>query len=330
MKLSQLLRKLLPLVAAGGLLSCAQHLAADESLSRSRDFTADWAFCLGDDTLAALPGYDDSSWRRLDLPHDWAIEGDFSQDNPSGVGGGALPGGVGWYRKTFRVDEADRGRRLYIDFDGVYMNSSVYINGHCLGTRPYGYISFRYDLTPYVRWGEENTLAVRVDNAEQPNSRWYSGCGIYRNVRLTCLDPVHVAQWGTYVTASDVSDRQARLCVRTTVENTLDADASLTIRTDLIDQDGQTVLTATSTPLSARADTLTEAVQTMDVPAPQLWSVERPYLYTVRTTLLSEGRTLDVYDTPFGFRSFCFDAQKGFILNGRRMKINGVCLHPDL
>ncbi len=330
MKLSQLLRKLLPLVAAGGLLSCAQHPAADESLSRSRDFTTDWAFCLGDDTLAALPGYDDSSWRRLDLPHDWAIEGDFSQDNPSGVGGGALPGGVGWYRKTFRADEVDRGRRLYIDFDGVYMNSSVYINGHCLGTRPYGYISFRYDLTPYVRWGEENTLAVRVDNAEQPNSRWYSGCGIYRNVRLTCLDPVHVAQWGTYVTASDVSDRQARLCVRTTVENTLDADASLTIRTDLIDQDGQTVLTATSTPLSARADTLTEAVQTMDVPAPQLWSVERPYLYTVRTTLLSEDRTLDVYDTPFGFRSFCFDAQKGFILNGRRMKINGVCLHHDL
>lgn len=310
--------------------ACTSADSEGEVVARRQDFNAGWTFCLTDDSLAARPDYDDSPWRRLDLPHDWAIEGDFSPNHPSGTGGGALPGGVGWYRKVFHVDESRRDRRLYIDFDGVYMNATVYINGHRLGTRPYGYISFRYDLTPYLHWGGDNVLAVRVDNAEQPNSRWYSGCGIYRSVWLADLDPVHVAQWGSYVTAEDVSDRRARLTVRTTVENTLPTDAALSIRTDLLDESGRTVLTATSTPVAARADTLTEAVQTMEVPRPELWSVERPYLYTVRTTLLSEGRTLDVYDTPFGFRSFCFDPQKGFILNGRRLKINGVCLHHDL
>lgn len=310
--------------------ACTSAAPEGEAVARRQDFNTGWTFCLTDDSLAARPDYDDSPWRRLDLPHDWAIEGDFSPNHPSGTGGGALPGGVGWYRKVFHVDESRRDRRLYIDFDGVYMNATVYINGHRLGTRPYGYISFRYDLTPYLHWGGDNVLAVRVDNAEQPNSRWYSGCGIYRSVWLADLDPVHVAQWGSYVTAEDVSDRRARLTVRTTVENTLPTDAALSIRTDLLDESGRTVLTATSTPVAARADTLTEAVQTMEVPRPELWSVERPYLYTVRTTLLSEGRTLDVYDTPFGFRSFCFDPQKGFILNGRRLKINGVCLHHDL
>ena len=145
-----------------------KEVAGDD---RSLDFTADWAFRLGDDTAAARPDYNDADWRKLNLPHDWAIEGEFSKDNPSGTGGGALPGGIGWYRKTFTADKADEGKRYRIDFDGAYMNSTVYINGHELGTRPYGYISFSYDLTPYIKWGVENVLAVRVDNAEQPNSR---------------------------------------------------------------------------------------------------------------------------------------------------------------
>ena len=189
-----------------------KEVAGDD---RSLDFTADWAFRLGDDTAAARPDYNDADWRKLNLPHDWAIEGEFSKDNPSGTGGGALPGGIGWYRKTFTADKADEGKRYRIDFDGAYMNSTVYINGHELGTRPYGYISFSYDLTPYIKWGEENVLAVRVDNAEQPNSRWYSGCGIYRNVWLTKLNPAHIAQWGTYVTAEDVSKNSAQLKIRT-------------------------------------------------------------------------------------------------------------------
>ena len=193
--------------------------------SRRQDFTADWTFHLGDDSAASRPDYDDTAWRILHLPHDWAIEGEFSRDNPSGTGGGALPGGIGWYRKTFTADKADEGKRLYIDFDGVYMNSEVFINGHSLGLRPYGYVSFSYDLTPYIKWGGKNVVAVRVDNAEQPNSRWYSGCGIYRNVWLTKLNPVHIAQWGTFITAQDVSKNSARLNIRTKIQ--YDAAAQL-------------------------------------------------------------------------------------------------------
>ena len=311
-------------------LCSACSSAGEEAASRSCDFNDDWAFCLQDDEAAAQPGYDDSGWRRLNLPHDWAVEGDFSQDNPSGTGGGALPGGVGWYRKTFTVGKFDEGKRIYIDFDGVYMNSTVYINGHCLGSRPYGYISFRYDLTPYLDWGGKNVLAVRVDNSEQPNSRWYSGCGIYRNVWLTKLEPVHVAHWGTYVTADEVTKNSARVNVRTTVENASDADVTLELRTELLDAQGRTVARAVLPALTAVADTLTDALQQMEVTSPALWSVERPYLYDVRTILVADGRVVDSYVTPFGIRSFCFDVQKGFILNGKSMKINGVCMHHDL
>ena len=312
------------------LAGCASAPNGDGVDARDIDFTADWAFCLTDDSAAAQPGFDDSAWRRLNLPHDWAIEGDFSQDNPSGTGGGALPGGIGWYRKTFTVPLSDQGKRIYIDFDGVYMSSTVYINGHVLGTRPYGYISFRYDLTPHIQWGKENVLAVRVDNAEQPNSRWYSGCGIYRNVWLSRLEPVHVAHWGTYVIADQVTKSEARLTVRTTVENTLTDTAGVELRTELLDVRGRTVAEVVTPMFTVAADTLAEAVQQLDVTTPVLWSIERPYLYTVRTTLVADGRVVDTYRTPFGIRTFRFDPQKGFFLNGKATKINGVCLHHDL
>ena len=206
--------------------------------NRRQDFTADWTFHLGDDSAASRPDYDDTAWRILHLPHDWAIEGEFSKDNPSGTGGGALPGGIGWYRKTFTVDKADEGKRLYIDFDGVYMNSEVFINGHSLGVRPYGYVSFSYDLTPHIKWGGKNVVAVRVDNAEQPNSRWYSGCGIYRNVWLTKLNPVHIAQWGTFITAQDVSKNSARLNIRTKIQY----DAAAQLQDSVKQADGTYVL----------------------------------------------------------------------------------------
>ena len=168
-------------------LLCTLFLSLLASLpSSSREtlnFDRGWLFCLGDSSAMARTDYADTSWRPLNLPHDWAIEGDFSVDNPSGAGGGALPGGIGWYRKHFTVPASlTADDHLFITFDGVYMNSSVYINGHLLGTRPYGYISFQYDLTPYLRRGADNVIAVRVDNSDQPNSRWYSGCGIYRHV----------------------------------------------------------------------------------------------------------------------------------------------------
>ncbi len=309
------------------LVACASpHETYD---TRRLDFTADWRFSLTDDSAAYHPDYDDTGWRRLTLPHDWAIEGEFSKDNPSGTGGGALPGGVGWYRKSFVAGKEDKGKILRIDFDGVYMNATVYINGQMLGTRPYGYISFSYDLTPYIRWGEENVLAVRVDNAEQPNSRWYSGCGIYRNVWLTRVNPVHVAQWGTFVTADNVSKDSAILTVRTTVENKAKEDVRLELATRLIDKEGRTVAKV-STPLTILKDSCYEALQKVQVERPELWSVVRPYLYTVRTEISVNKEVVDTYDTPFGIRTFRFDAQKGFILNGERMKINGVCMHHDM
>lgn len=319
---------LLSLVGALLLTGCnlPKETASD---NRRLDFTADWAFRLGDDTTAARPEYNDADWRMLNLPHDWAVEGEFSRDNPSGTGGGALPGGVGWYRKTFTADKADQGKRLRIDFDGAYMNSTVYINGHELGTRPYGYISFSYDLTPYIRWGEKNVVAVRVDNAEQPNSRWYSGCGIYRNVWLTKMNPVHVAQWGTYVTADEVSKNSARLTVRTTLENEQTTDAPLELLSQLIDENGKVIGNA-STRLTVEQGKQLEAAQEIHVENPELWSVDRPYLYTIKTEVLVDGEPVDTYRTPFGIRTFRFDAQKGFILNGEQVKINGVCMHHDL
>ena len=311
------------------LLAAACTSSKEVADDRRQLFTEEWAFRLGDDSAAAYPETDDSGWRRLNLPHDWAIEGDFSRDNPSGTGGGALPGGVAWYRKTFMADRADADKRLRIDFDGVYMNSEVFINGHSLGVRPYGYISFGYDLTPFLRWGEKNVLAVRVDNAEQPNSRWYSGCGIYRNVWLTKLNPVHVAQWGTYVTADEVSKNSARLTLRTRLENEQEADAPLVVRSSLLDEDGKVVGHATSQ-LTAEPGEETEVRQEILVGNPELWSITRPYLYTVRTEVSMKNKVVDTYITPVGIRTFRFDVQKGFILNGERLKINGVCMHHDL
>jgi len=297
--------------------------------SRRMDFTEGWSFYLGDDTTASRPGYDDSAWRRLNLPHDWAIEGEFGKDNPSGPNGGALPGGVGWYRKTFRLDKADEGKQLRIDFDGVYMNSEVFINGHSLGVRPYGYISFSYDLTPYLRWGKKNVIAVRVDNSQQPNSRWYSGCGIYRNVWLTKMDPVHVAHWGIYVTADSVTKNNARLILRTKIENHLNTDAPIELVSGLLDEHNRLVASVSSL-LTSKKGQVTEAVQTIPVKNPELWDVSHPYLYQVKTELRVNGKLVDTYITPTGIRTFRFDPQKGFILNGRRVKINGVCMHHDL
>ena len=271
----------------------------------------------------------DEDWRLLNLPHDWAIEGDFSQDNPSGTGGGALPGGIGWYRKTFVPEKADAGKKFRIVFDGVYMNSEVFINGVSLGHRPYGYITFSYDLTPHLKWGEENVIAVRVDNSEQPNSRWYSGCGIYRNVWLVKTGAVHVAEWGTYVVSDKVSDAQAGLKVQTRVANESDASVQVKVRSSLLDAEGQIVASGEAEcPVEAGKES--ETSQSLQVEQPELWSVDAPYLYTLLTEVVQDGKTVDRYETPVGIRSFSFDAGKGFTLNGKPMKINGVCMHHDL
>lgn len=271
----------------------------------------------------ASAGLDASAWRSVDLPHDWAAEGDFNRTNPSGTGGGALPGGIGWYRKTFRVPAALQGKCVWIEFDGVYMNSTVWVNGHELGTRPYGYISFCYDLTPYLIYGKKNVIAVRVDNSDQPNSRWYSGCGIFRPVRIHVCEQAHIAHWGIFARCLD----KDVLTVTTQLEGCAGDDYELL--SELVDRDGQAVaLSRCAVAGGVAGEVVCE--QAMPLHEPHLWGLGCPYLYDLRTTLLKGEATVDVRHTPVGIRSVEFDPQKGVFLNGEHIKLNGVCLHHDL
>jgi beta-galactosidase len=293
-------------------------------------FDRAWRFHLGDLAGAQEATFDDSGWRSLDLPHDWSIEGEFSDTNPAGPSGGALPGGVGWYRKTFSVAERDTGRLVFVEFDGVYRNSEVWINGHYLGQRPYGYSSFSYELTPHLRYGPaSNVIAVRVDNSQQPNSRWYSGSGIYRHVRLVTTAPVHVDHWGTYVTTPEVTAGSARVTIRTAIRNPSQVDQPVTLRTVLYDAAGKQVAAASTEARVAR-DSVSDIAQDLVIRRPTLWSLDRPYLYRAVSRVLCEGKPCDDYSTPFGVRTFVFDPDRGFILNGTHVKIRGVCLHHDL
>ena len=295
--------------------------------SRAMNFDKGWKFSLENPAGAAEPNHDDTAWRSLNLPHDWAIEGNFSEDNPSGTGGGALPGGIGWYRKAFTFTPSMKGKEVHIDFDGAYMNSTVYINGHELGTRPYGYASFSYDLTPWLRPGK-NVIAVRVDNSEQPNSRWYSGCGIYRHVWLRILDPIHVQKWGTFVRQDKVTKEAAQLSVITNVENNGKKKTDATLETTVYSPENAIVANV-STPLVLKPREKSEVTQRLTVDDPDLWSVKSPSLYTVVNEVKVKDKVIDRFETRTGFRFMEFDAEKGFSLNGERMKINGVCLHHD-
>ena len=293
------------------ILLAAAVLAGLSAQARDRqNFDRGWRFLLADSAQMATAEYNDTWWRLLDVPHDWAREGDFFVGHPSGAGGGALPGGIGWYRKTFTLSDYDSARdRYYLEFDGVYMNSTVYVNGQKAGHRPYGYSSFEYDITPYLKPGE-NVVAVRVDNSDQPNSRWYSGCGIYRHVWLTKTAPVHVAHWGVHADARVVKGK-GRLDIAVTLEG------QGSVANTLIAPDGRVV---------GRSKGLRS---TITVSNPKLWSCETPYIYTLRTEVSSGGRVVDTYETTTGFRSFRFDPETGFWLNGRNMKLNGVCEHHD-
>ena len=303
------------------------------------NFNKDWKFCLNIEAYQnpADPEFDDSGWRTLDVPHDWAIEGDFDEHNPSGTGGGALPGGIGWYRKSFTVSKKDKGNIIKIEFDGVYMNSSVYLNGHLLGTRPYGYISFSYDLTPYINWDSDNVIAVKVDNSDQPNSRWYSGCGIYRDVRLVKVNEVHIAEWGTYVSTPAVSQDKALVKLSATIndESIISSKVirDLTIKSTIKDSKGKAIITSsTSRNLNWKGgeEPVTVVDDSIWVDSPHLWSVDDPYMYTLVTELTLNGKLVDTYETPFGIRTIEFRADSGFYLNGEHVRINGVCNHHDL
>lgn len=305
---------------------CGLSASADDR----RLFDEGWQFTQTDSVKMSWFGYNDKTWRTLDLPHDWAIEGDFMATAPSGASGGALPGGIGWYRKHFNVNKADKGKKLFIDFDGVYMNAKVWINGHELGQRPYGYSSFRYDLTPYLNYGGDNVVAVRVDNSDQPNSRWYSGCGIYRHVYLVNTDNIHVSHWGTWINAEVQASGAAVFKLDVELDNETGRAKKVTVVNTLLDASGKAVGSSSSAVKLSAGASRKVVSQSMTLKNPQLWSVERPYIYKVRTQVKVGDNIVDEYYTNTGVRSFRFDAEKGFFLNGKNMKINGVCQHHDM
>jgi beta-galactosidase len=293
-------------------------------------FNKDWSFHLGDVADGQKPGLDDSKWRRLNLPHDWSIEGEFSERNPATPGGGALPGGIGWYRKSFTLPTSDRNKLVFVEFDGVYRNSEVWINGHYLGKRPYGYSSFEYELTPHVHYGaDKNVIAVKVDNSQQPNSRWYSGSGIYRNVWLTVTGNVHMDHWGTFVTTPEVGDQSARVSMKTSLRNAGPRDQSITLTTILLSPDGKEAARSVSKQ-HLTAGSVSEIGQDLIIRQPSLWSIEEPRMYRAISQVESDGKIVDQYETPFGIRYFAFDRDRGFLLNGKAVKIRGVCNHHDL
>jgi beta-galactosidase len=286
-----------------------------------------WKFLQSDIEEAENQNFDDTKWRTLNLPHDWSIEGEFKEDAITKGPGGYLPTGIAWYRKHFNLTSIGKGQQFWIEFDGVYMNSDVWINGQHLGNHPYGYTSFYYDLTPFLKKGE-NIIAVRVDNSVQPNSRWYSGSGIYRHVWLNIAGPVHVAQWGTYITTPQVDSSSATVAVRTSIENHYQVTKNMVLRSVVKNESGKEIATI-ETPVLLTSSGKTDVEQTIRVASPSLWSIDMPLLYTLHSFVLEGSKVIDNFYSTFGIRKIEFDKDKGFLLNGKHVKINGVCLHHD-
>jgi beta-galactosidase len=315
------------------LLSAVPHLGFAETHAvpsmRSRDsFDYGWKFLRDDAPGAQNPEFSDAAWRDLDLPHDWSIEGPFGEKEPAAGPGAYLPTGVGWYRKRFRLPEIHNDTSVLLEFDGVYQNSDVWINGTHLGLRPYGYIPFAYNLTPYLNREGDNVIAVRVDNSLQTNCRWYSGSGIYRHTWLVSTGPLRVAHWGTYVTFPRISKDSATIQVKTTVSSSLNFAAQCSLTTTILDKN-QIAVTAAELSQEVGANSDYDVVQDVVVNKPHLWSPGDPYLYTVRSTVRQSGAVVDEYDTPIGIREAIFDTNRGFLLNGDHIKLNGVCIHHD-
>jgi len=301
--------------------------AKSDASRRRESFDFDWKFFKGDKPGAEQPDFSDADWRNLDLPHDWSIEGPFREEHGS-MTSAHLPTGTGWYRKHFKIPASYRNKKVTIEFDGIYQNSEVWINGQYLGKRPYGYISFYYDISPYLNFSGENLMAVRVDNFHQPNCRWYSGSGIYRHTWLRVTDKLHIAHWGTFVTTDKASEKSATVQIITRVQNEGKNDIMCTLSTSVLECDGSAVQTAeTSRNIAAGGEY--EFIQKVKITNPSLWSPDNPYLHKVRSTVIKQGKATDIYDTVFGVRSIEFDKDKGFLLNGRQVKLHGVCLHHE-
>ena len=313
---------LVAMLMSGTVLAQAQR----ESLP----FDRGWLFQQSEAVGGAEPGFADAGWAKVEVPHDWAIGGPFDATNPSGGAGAFAPAGVGWYRKHFALPEVDTKKRVFIEFDGVMANSDVWVNGYLLGHRPNGYVSFRYELTGHLKFGkEENVIAVRADNSKQPSSRFYEGAGIYRHVRLLVMNPVHVAQWSTFVSATDVSAAAAKVTVETAVFNQSEAAADVALRATILDPAGKVVAVGNlpATSLGAlQQETLKFAIP---VKQPDRWDIDHPVLYRTKVEALVGSKVVDADDVSFGIRDAHFEPATGFWLNGRNVKIKGVALHSD-
>jgi beta-galactosidase len=321
------------------MLISTSHLQAAD-VRQHDSFDSGWRFHLGDIPGAEQSAFADSAWRAFDLPHDWSIEGPYDEHAATGGPGGYLPTGIGWYRKTFTLPENARGRQVTLQFDGVYQHSTVWLNGHELGTWPYGYTTFRYDLTPHLNFGTTpNLLAVRVDNSAQPNSRWYSGSGIYRHTWLTITDPLSIVPWGVSVTTPEVSPERATIRVRTKVRNSRTAAQRFELHTQILDaagrplrrQEGGKTLEG---PLASDTGEIAtggerEIEATLSLPAPQLWSPGAPTVYRVRSEIRVDGAVVDTVENNFGIRRIEYDVDRGLLLNGAPVKLRGMCLHHD-
>jgi beta-galactosidase len=313
------------LLLASSTVVRAQNKTGSE---RKQLFDYNWKFFLGDAPEAKATVFNDADWRKLDLPHDWSIEGQVDAKNPMGCAGGYFPAGIGWYRKAFNVPLEWKGKRVSVYFEGVYMNSEVFINGKSLGVWPYGYTSFSYDLTTYLEIGKENLIAVKVDNSKHLNSRWYSGSGIYRHVWLNVTDPVHVAQWGVAITTPEVTPRKATVQIRTLIKNETTVNQNIVVETQLLDKESKKAGNG-QVNIELPANSEKEVVQTITVSNPLLWSPEAPDLYQAQIQVIKGNQVVDDTKTNFGIRSLKFSTENGFQLNGKTVKINGGCVHHD-
>ncbi|MDR1718173.1 MAG: DUF4982 domain-containing protein [Prevotella sp.] len=300
-------------------------LSAQVSFGEPSNINDNWKFILDDTKNGQDINYNDSKWQSVDLPQDWSVKQQLSPTLASCTG--YLPGGVGWYRKTINIPQNKQKEKVYLYFEGVYNRSEVYINGQLLGKRPNGYISFMYDATPHIKYGEDNVIAVRVDHSQDADSRWYTGSGIYRDVWLVYANPVHIAQWGVYAYPEKVKNSSV-LNVEVEIQNEESTDASLTIVNELYAPDGK-IVAKDSKKLSSKAGQNNKLSTTLKVSKPQLWSLNNPQLYQLKTTVLKNGNEIDKTVTTTGFRTYTLDADKGFALNGEWLKVKGVCLHHD-
>ena len=292
---------------------------------KNYNFDASWKFCLGDDSLASAAKYNDTKWRTLCLPHDWSIEQGIDKEAPAGNDGGYYPTGIGWYRKNFKLPASYRkGDKVQLYFEGVYMNSSVYVNGKKVGGHPYGYTSFFCDITDAVVPGKNNVVAVRVDNAQQKNCRWYSGSGIYRHVKLICTPPVHIANWGVNIQTKQLSASQATVVVSAKVKNETSEAKTVSLSTSLENGGKQS-----SDKILVPSGKEVEISQEIDVKNPKLWDLEHPNLYQATVKVMGEGdKLLDETKQSFGIRELKFSTD-GFFLNGKKILLNGGCVHHD-